>query len=380
MYQLRDTSNNLCGILGVHVDDLALGGSGELFQKSIDQLRQRFPFRKWRVRSGEFCGAMYSQDQDGTIHMNMKTSAEKIRPANITKNMNSEALLEPHQVKVLRAINGSLNWLASQSRPDLSVQTSLSQQCFPCPKVKHLRQANNIVRRARQFSDLNITFKPIPVQNLTVVCHSDAAFANVGDHTQAGFVIAFTDKALNDSVMSHWNPVVWRSFKLSRAVSSTLAAEAQSMAVATGTVEWLSLIVSELLEGPFDLRSCRNVMQKRPPIVITDCKSLYDHLNSPSSPTAVEDRRTSIDITIIRESLKACAMTVRWVPTNRMLADGLTKDAGDPIDLLRSCIRTSSYQVSPESDALEMQAEEKRRRLFRQQTQHATPLPETDLS
>ena len=82
-----------------------------------------------------------------------------------------------------------------------------------------------------------------------MVCHSDAAFANVGDHTQAGFVIAFTDKALNDSVMSHWNAVVWRSFKLSRAVSSTLAAEAQSMAVATGTVEWLSLIVSELVGG-----------------------------------------------------------------------------------------------------------------------------------
>ena len=73
-------------------------------------------------------------------------------------------------------------------------------------------------------------------------------------------------------------------------------------------------------------------------------------------------------------------MTVRWVPTNRMLADGLTKDAGDPIDLLRSCIRTSSYQVSPESDVLEMQAEEKRRRLSRQPTQHATPLPENDLS
>ena len=39
----------------VHVDDLALGGSGELFQKSIDQLRQRFPFSKMASRSGEFC-------------------------------------------------------------------------------------------------------------------------------------------------------------------------------------------------------------------------------------------------------------------------------------------------------------------------------------
>ena len=50
---------------------------------------------------------------------------------------------------------------------------------------------------------------------------------------------------------------------------------------------------------------------------------------------------------------------VRWVPTNRMLADGLTKDAGDPIDLLRACIRRASYQISPEETVLKMQAAEK---------------------
>ena len=129
-------------MLGVHVDDLALGGVGPLFESSIAALRQRFPFRKWRVRSGEFCGAMYRQEDDGPIHMNMKTSAEKIRHANISKNLSPKSLLEPGQVKALHAINGSVNSLASQSPPDLSVQTSLSQQCFPNPKVKHLRQAN----------------------------------------------------------------------------------------------------------------------------------------------------------------------------------------------------------------------------------------------
>ena len=50
---------------------------------------------------------------------------------------------------------------------------------------------------------------------------------------------------------------------------------------------------------------------------------------------------------------------VRWVPTNRMLGDGLTKDAGDPIDLLRACIRRASYQISPEETVLKMQAAEK---------------------
>lgn len=190
---------------------------------------------------------------------------------------------------MLRAINGSLNWLASQSRPDLSVQTSLSQQAFPRPAVKHLRDANNVIRRARQNSDLEITFRSIPPERLTICCHSDAAWANVGTHTQAGYVIAFTDRSLQSGVEAPWCPCVWRSYKLPRAVSSTLAAESQAMATATGTMEWLVLIMSEALDGPFQPRLSREMLSKRPPILATDCKSLYDHLISLSSPTSIED-------------------------------------------------------------------------------------------
>ena len=78
--------------------------------------------------------------------------------------------------RVLRAVNGSLNWLSSQSRPDLSVQTSLSQLSLPRPTMPDFR-------RTRQESDLGITFKPIPLDQLTISCHSGAAWANVGAHT-----------------------------------------------------------------------------------------------------------------------------------------------------------------------------------------------------
>lgn len=98
-------------------------------------------------------------------------------------------------------------------------------------------------------------------------------------------------------------------------------------------------------------------------MLATDCKSLFDHLVSPSSPQAVEDCTTSIDICIIKESVKTFAANVRWVPTDRMIADGLTKDSEDPIDLLRACIRSSTYQISPEKYVLEKQAQEKQRRL-----------------
>ena len=56
------------------------GVQGPQFEEAIAQMRKRFPYRKWRVGEGEFCGAFYSQQRNGEIHMSMKTFAESIKP------------------------------------------------------------------------------------------------------------------------------------------------------------------------------------------------------------------------------------------------------------------------------------------------------------
>ena len=58
--------------------------------------------------------------------------------------------------------------------------------------------------------------------------------------------------------------------------------------------------------------------------------------------------------------------TIRWAPTNRQLADALTKDSADSVDLLRSCMRSGEYQLSPEHIILERAAAERSRRKQRQ--------------
>ena len=123
--------------------------------------------------------------------MSQKAFAESLRPAHLPQRRKSDrrAQLDQKEVSILRGINGSLNWLATQSRPDVAAQTSLSQH--------NLLEANNVIRRAKQFSDLQITFQPIPLHELRLCCYSDAAFANVGVHTQAGYVIGFTTDALD---------------------------------------------------------------------------------------------------------------------------------------------------------------------------------------
>lgn len=88
--------------------------------------------------------------------MNQQQFADRLRYATVPKGSDNAKLLFEPQKKVLRAINGSLNWLASQSRPDLSVQTSVLQQAFRNPAIRRLRDASNAIRRTKQHRELSI--------------------------------------------------------------------------------------------------------------------------------------------------------------------------------------------------------------------------------
>ena len=61
------------------------------------------------------------------------------------------------------------------------------------PTVHNLCEVNNIIRRVKQHDDLEIhfRFRATPPERLALVCHSDAAFANVGVYAQLRGVILF---------------------------------------------------------------------------------------------------------------------------------------------------------------------------------------------
>ena len=141
LYYFRDRAQQLTGILGAHVDDTITGGEGEEYKRAIEKLKARFRYRKWRQGSGEFCGVQYFQDPvSKEITYEQKVYAQHIRPINLTKDRQKQKDLPAtdREITALRAVNGALNWLSSQTRPDLSVQASFSQQAFPKPTVEGL--------------------------------------------------------------------------------------------------------------------------------------------------------------------------------------------------------------------------------------------------
>lgn len=196
LYLCYNSQNQLEGILGAHVDDTITGEAGDTYAKAVEHLKSRFPFRKWRSGTGEFLGTIYHQDLDTMeIKFQQKEYAEHISPIKIAKERVKKPWLaaSPQEISALRAVNGALSWISAQSRPDLAVQTSISQQCFPNPTVGDLLQANQAVRRARQQSDLEIHVPFIPLEELSLCFWSDAAFANSTEmKTQGGWLVAFT--------------------------------------------------------------------------------------------------------------------------------------------------------------------------------------------
>ena len=372
MYMLRDNQGHLCGILGSHVDDTITAGEGPVYEAAIAKLKERFPYRKWRRGNGEFCGVVYNQDPvSKEITFNQKEYAQHMRPICLTKERarQKESNATEKEISVLRAVNGAANWVSSQSRPDLCVQTSFSQQCFPDPKVSDLHFANQLVHRAKQYSDVEITVKHIPWDSIELCFHSDAGFGNAKGHsTQAGYIAAFVDGQLKQNQPSVWSPFAWKSYRLPRKVACTLGGEAQAFSTASAVCEWMALMLVEAKHGPFDLRTTgqvkdfppttgaktlfRDEIERVPITGITDCKSLFDNITSVSAISKQDDKRIAIDLGIIKQSMLRCGLTIRWCPTELMLADGLTKDSQEAADLLRSALALGEYQLHPEAQVL----------------------------
>ena len=130
----------------------------------------------------------------------------------------------------------------------------------------------------------------------------------------------------------------------------------------------MTLLLNEAKHGKFDLRTteqvkslglpspawpCRDQLSVGNVTGVTDCKSLYDHLTSPSSVSKCDDKRVSIDLAILRQCMSSCHLQVRWCPSQLMLADGLTKDQADPSELLRAALQLGEYQLNSEASVLE---------------------------
>ena len=87
---------------------------------------------------------------------------------------------------------------------------------------------------------------------------------------------------------------------------------------------------------------------------MVDAKSLYDHLSKDC--LGGQDKRTAIEIQIIRQDLKELVGQVKWVDHLAMPADGLTKVLGSNAALYE-LINSGRFSIRPTEELMKKRAE-----------------------
>ena len=132
-------------------------------------------------------------------------------------------------------------------------------------------------------------------------------------------------------------PILWKSRKIQRVVRSTLAAE--------------TLAMEEALEECFIIRSMLLEIYKRdaksglfPIHCYTDSKLLLESVHSTKT---LKEKRLKVDVCVIREMLEKKEIeSINWCPSNRQLADCLTKSSASSTKLM-SVLKRESGILKP---------------------------------
>ena len=61
--------------------------------------------------------------------------------------------------------------------------------------------------------------------------------------------------------------------------------------------------------------------------MVTDAKALYDSFHREGYGNSVVDKRVSLEVRVMKERLLALGGSLRWMSSERQLADGLTKES-----------------------------------------------------
>ena len=351
VFQWNGVPSIVDGIFGLHVDDFIGAGEGfcsehdlkkecpneECFLYRILRLAQRFRFGAWDFGNGSkiiFCGAELQQSLDySTISVSLANYVQKVKPISLDKSRKTmtESPCDEREHRQFRALIGALAWPAHQSIPELCASVSILQASASNPCVGDLNQANKLLRFAKEVSkDHQLYMRgSCAFSELCIGAYTDAAWAVRPDGSSQGGLLVFicSHQELESGSMMPLNVFYWKSHKLARICRSSLSSEAQAAAIAVDELEWCKIFVSVMIDPTLPIESPEALQKLGPSPLVTDAKSLFDAAKSLSPSMKLSEKRTAIEVAIVRDRMNALLGKWMWVNSHQQISDGLTKPA-----------------------------------------------------
>ena len=171
-------------------------------------------------------------------------------------------------------------------------------------------------------------FMKQPANQILPHTHVNETFLKlINTSSQGGVITFFHDQKLETSTNPEMISIVsWKSTRLKRKTVNTLSAECQAMIAAVGQVHWFPYLLLEIMGKELSHAEWEGQLATIPFVAVTDSRSLYDCLSKlVCTYTQTDDKRTAIDIAILKDDLRRTSGHTRWVEGENMLCDPLTK-------------------------------------------------------
>ena len=308
----------LLGLLASHVDDVLWASTTSFEKNVIDKLKSTFQISKETCEDAFKYVGLSLEHEDGIISINQDHYINDIKPIEINKSPKRDPhdLVSAEESKQLRSTIGQLNWVATQSRPDIAFDVCQASVSFKDATLKDLKRVNKVIR---QLHNCKVRIKCRNLGDLSqcsLVAYSDASYMNLSDGgSQGGHIIFLRNR------LGHVIPLQWQSKRVRRIARSTMAAECLAMLDAVDSAFLLKSLLEEILPG----EKCIEIVS------VVDNKNIFDSIQSTSS---VEDKRLSVDIGYLREKINNKEIAgIRLVSTTKQIANCLTK-SGASTELL----------------------------------------------
>ena len=182
-------NSHLEGILRTHVDDFCWGGSSIFQENIIAVLYDVFLIGSEASSSFKYLGLNVNQ-VESKICVDQQEYVANLAPLDIPASRKKSDKLSSNEQTLLRKFTGQMNWLATQTRPDVLFDCCYLMGCITKATVDDIYRANKCLRRLKT-DHVKLCFKRLPsLCDVHLKVFSDASFGNMfNGGSQGGYVV-----------------------------------------------------------------------------------------------------------------------------------------------------------------------------------------------
>ena len=235
---------------------------------------------------------------------NLTERAPVFTPLPIEELQKYDGVATPREIHLYQQKVGSAGYATTITRVDAAKATAKLAQFLTNPGPQHQQAINRVIvyLYSTRFHAIEYAASVDGMQSVQLA--SDASF---GDHpdrkSSAGFICQV-----------YGGPVDWKASKQPTVTTSTTEAELLGLTEAGKQLQWWQ-------------RLLKNVGFKPSHTITIDCDNerTVALIKGDSAVFDTKLRHVDIHWNWVRQEVQAGRIAIRWVPTARMVADGLTK-------------------------------------------------------